>query len=126
MPRPPSDRASARWSVVAAASFAAALPILFHLRFFTGERILYSADTAQRQYPRYRILCDALQREGGLASWQTWLYGGSPFHANPENPTLYPPVVLLARFCTPIWTIHLTILAHLALAALGMFFLVRR
>jgi hypothetical protein len=126
MARTEIERSSDRRLLWGACAFVALLPILFHLPFISGQSIVYSADTAQLQYPRYKILCDALQHEGGLPLWQTWLYGGSPFHANPENPTLYPPVLLFAWFCTPIWTINLTILTHLSLAALGMFFLVRR
>lgn len=112
--------------VIASALFAALLPVALHAVYFTGDRILYGMDAAQLQYPRYRILCDALQSGQGIPLWQTLLYTGSPFHANPENPTLYPPVLLFARWCTPIWTMHLTILLHLALAGLGMFLLVRR
>ncbi|MEO6709006.1 MAG: hypothetical protein ABI054_07960 [Planctomycetota bacterium] len=126
MARTEVERTRDRKLLWGACFFVALLPILFHLPYFSGERILYSADTAQLQYPRYKILCDALQKEGQLPAWQTWLYAGSPFHANPENPTLYPPVLLFARFFTPIWTINLTILTHLSLAALGMFLLVRR
>lgn len=120
------DARASRTIVVASALFAALLPVALHAVYFTDERILYGMDTAQLQYPRYRILCDALQSGQGIPLWQTLLYTGSPFHANPENPTLYPPVLLLARWCTPIWTMHLTILLHLALAGLGMFLLVRR
>ncbi|HTF87332.1 MAG TPA: hypothetical protein VK843_02905 [Planctomycetota bacterium] len=126
MARTEDERARDRKLLWGACFFVALLPILFHLPYVSGERILYTADTAQLQYPRYKILCDALQKEGQLPLWQTWLYAGSPFHANPENPTLYPPVLLFARFFTPIWTINLTILTHLSLAALGMFLLVRR
>ncbi len=119
-------RTSERKLLWVAALFVTLLPLLFHLPYFSGDRILYTADTAQLQFPRYKILCDTLQHEGQLPLWQYWLYTGSPFHANPENPTLYPPVLLFASFCTPVWTINLTILTHLSLAALGMFFLVRR
>ena len=126
MARTEVERGSERRLLWAASVFVALLPILFHLPYISGQHILYSADTAQLQYPRYKILCDALQHEGGLPLWQTLLYAGSPFHANPENPTLYPPVLLFAWFFTPIWTINLTILTHLSLASLGMFFFVRR
>lgn len=120
------ERVRARKLAWIGAAFVAILPLLFHLPYFSGDRILYQADTAQLQYPRYKILCEALQNEGQLPLWQHWLYTGSPFHANPENPTLYPPVLLFARFFTPVWTINLTVLMHLSVAALGMFFLVRR
>lgn len=117
---------AARRTELALGTLAALMPILAHLWLFSGDAILYTADTAQLQYPRYRILCDSLQKDGALPLWQTWLYGGSPFHANPENPTLYPPILFFASFCSPIWTMNLTVLLHLSLSAIGMFALVRR
>jgi hypothetical protein len=126
MASPVPQSPAARRTRFACALFALVLPLLFHTPYWNGESILYSADAAQLQFPRYKILCDTLQQEGALAAWQTWLYTGSPFHANPENPTLYPPVVFFASFCTPGWTINLTILSHLSLAGLGAFVLVRR
>jgi hypothetical protein len=102
------------------------LPLLYHLPFFSTQSLLYSTDAAQLHFPRYQILCDSLQREHALPLWQTLLYGGSPFHANPENPTLYPPVLLLAAFLPPVLTINVTILLHLCLAAGGMYFLILR
>lgn len=101
------------------------LPLWAHASYLDGDAILYHGDAAQLQFPRYVTLCESLQR-GEFPLWQTLVYGGSPFHANPENPTLYPPTLLFAALTTPAWTINLTILAHLALAALGAFLLTRR
>jgi hypothetical protein len=111
------------WS---AAVFVTVLPVLMHLQFLSGESILYAGTTAQELFPRYKVLCDVLQREGRLPLWQDWLYGGSPFHANLENPTLYPPALIVARFASPVWTMNVLVLAHFGFAALGMFLLVRR
>ncbi len=104
---------------------AALLPLWFHRQFANGDAIVYYGDAAQLQFPRYVTLCEALQR-GEFPLWQTLVYGGSPFHANPENPTLYPPILLFAALVGPGATINLTALVHLALAALGMFVLARR
>jgi hypothetical protein len=104
---------------------AALAPLAFHHAYLDGQAILYWADSAQLQFPRYVTLCDSLQR-GDFPLWQTLVYGGSPFHANPENPTLYPPTLLLAWLTSPIWTINGTILLHLGFAALGMYVLVLR
>ncbi len=113
------------WISPALALFAALLPVWLHRAYFSGEAILYHGDAAQLQFPRYVTLCESLQR-GDFPLWQTLVYGGSPFHANPENPTLYPPTLLLAAFTSPVWTINLTVLIHLALAGLGMFLFVQR
>jgi hypothetical protein len=102
------------------------LPFLVYSAYLSGDRILYTYDYAQLQYPRFEILCDTLQSEGGLPLWQTALHAGSPFHANPETPTLYPPVLALARFLPAVWVMNLTILLHTALGALGMYLLVLR
>jgi hypothetical protein len=104
---------------------AALLPLWFHRQFANGDAIIYYGDAAQLQFPRYVTLCEALKR-GEFPLWQTLVYGGSPFHANPENPTLYPPSLLFAALAGPGATINLTALVHLALAALGMFALARR
>ena len=109
----------------ALALVAVVAPLAFHHAYFDGQAILYWADSAQLQFPRYVTLCDSLQR-GDFPLWQTLIYGGSPFHANPENPTLYPPTLLLAWLSTPVWTINGTILLHLGFAALGMYTLVVR
>jgi hypothetical protein len=111
---------------IALALVAFVLPLFFHRQYFSGDAIIYGADTAQLQLPRYEILCDTLQGEFRLPLWQNLLYGGSPFHANPENPTLYPPILALATFLPPLLTINLTILLHLGLCAVGMFVLVQR
>lgn len=121
-----TDVRSPRVVMWIAALFVALLPVWMHRPYLSGDRILYGGATAQEQYPRYKILCDALQEQGRLPLWQDWLYGGSPFHANPENPTLYPPALLLARFASPVWTMNLLVLLHFSFAALGMFLLVRR
>jgi len=102
------------------------LPLLFHTPFFSSEAIVYRADAAQLQYPRYRILCDALQVHHSFPLWQDLVYGGSPFHASPENPTLYPPALLFAVFAGPVLAINLVILTGLAAAALGMYLFVLR
>lgn len=124
MPAPSGTRASRLAGLVVLIPIL--LPFLVYADYLSGEALLYTYDHAQLQYPRFRILCDTLQAEGALPLWQTALYAGSPFHANPEIPTLYPPVLALAWFLSPIRVMNLTILLHTALGALGMYLLVRR
>src|SRR5690349_1531966 len=120
------DPTRSRRIVLLLAVLVTALPIFFHRQFLSGDALIYTFDATQLQYPRYRILCDALQNEHAFPLWQTLLYGGAPFHANPENPTLYPFTLLFGAFLTPIWTINLIIVLHLALAGLGMYLLILR
>jgi hypothetical protein len=112
--------------VAALAVVLAAVPLVAHHRYLSADALLYAYDHGQLQFPRYAILCDALQRHGEFPLWQTLLDAGSPFHANPEMPTLYPPVLAMASFLPPLLVMNLTILLHLALAAVGMHLLVVR
>src|SRR5678815_2937900 len=95
--------------VVLLALLVVVLTLAFHRQFFSGDALIYGFDSAQLHYPRYRILCDSLQQDHALPLWQNLLYGGAPFHASPENPTLYPLVLLFASLCSPVWTINLMI-----------------
>jgi hypothetical protein len=106
-----------------AALFVVLLPIVVHHRMVSEDVLFYALDHAQLQFPRFVILCDALQNHGEIPHWQHLLYGGSPFHANPEMPTLYPPALLAAAFLDPARAMNLFILAHMAIGALGAFVL---
>lgn len=120
MPAPRRDLA-----LLVAALFATLLPVLVHLPLALGNVVHYALDHAQLQFPRFVILCDALQQHGELPYWQHLLYGGAPFHANPEIPTLYPPALALAAFLPPARTMNVFIVSHMAFGALGMFLFVR-
>jgi hypothetical protein len=102
------------------------LPFILYFQYLSNDAIFYPADSAQSYYPRFKTICDALQNENGFPFWQTIAFAGCPFHSNPENPTLYPPVLLLAAFFPPILAMNLTILIHLPLGMLGMYLLVLR
>lgn len=97
------------------------LPFALYPQFVSGENVLYGWDSGQSHLARFRVMTQALQVEGQWPLWQTVSYGGGPFHANPENPTLYPPVLLLTCFLPPLLAMNLTILLHLGLAAVGMY-----
>jgi hypothetical protein len=117
---------SARGLVVALALVLAAVPLVAYHQFLSSDALLYSYDHAQLQLPRYVILCDALQRHGEFPLWQELLYAGAPFHANPEVPSFYPPVLALALFLPPLLVMNLVIVLHLMAAAVGMHLLVVR
>lgn len=99
------------------------LPVVLHHRMVFEDVLFYALDHAQLQFPRFVILCDALQNHGELPHWQHLLYGGAPFHANPEMPTLYPPALLAAALFEPARAMNLFIVAHMAIGALGAFLL---
>ncbi|MGQ0551794.1 MAG: hypothetical protein ACT4PU_01075 [Planctomycetota bacterium] len=120
------SRAGLGWVAVVLALVPALLPWLLGRQFLSDDALLYGYDSAQLQYPRFAILGSSLQEHGQLPLWQPLLNGGGPFHANPETPTLYAPVLILSAFLAPLLVINLTVLLHLSLAGLGMFLFVRR
>ncbi|HZL99497.1 MAG TPA: hypothetical protein VFD43_04515, partial [Planctomycetota bacterium] len=117
---------AARRSTTLVALLLAGLPWLLFRHYLSDDLFLYGYDAGQSHYARFKLIGAALRDEGGLALWQTGSYGGSPFHANLENPTLYPPVLLLAALCPPVLAVNLTVLLHLSLATVGLFALTLR
>ncbi|MEM7307821.1 MAG: hypothetical protein AAF682_14170 [Planctomycetota bacterium] len=118
-PSPPPRRSVA----VGLALLAFALPVALHLHLASGDALYFGLDAAHVNLPRFEILGRALRDERSFPLWQSWILGGTPFHANPENPTLYPPVVALAALCPPLLAANLTVLLHLGLGALGAYLL---
>ncbi len=112
-------------TLVVALAFLVA-PFAIYPQFVSDDAFLYGFDSGQSHLARFRILAHALQEEGRLPLWQVGSYGGGPFHANPENPTLYPPALLAAALFPPLLAMNLVVLAHFGVAATGMFLLVRR
>ena len=114
-----------RRSTALIALLLAALPWLLFAQYVSDDLFLYGYDAGQSHYARFKVIGQALRDEHGLALWQTGSYGGSPFHANLENPTLYPPIVLLAALFPPLLALNLTVLLHLSIGSVGMFLLTR-
>ena len=116
------------WTATAlvALGLLALLPFVLYRQFLSDEALIYGFDSAQSHLARFTILRDALVGEGRLPLWQVTSYGGGPFHGNIENPTLYPPALLAAWLWPPLLAMNVVILAHLALAAVGMALLVER
>lgn len=104
----------------------AALPWLLFSQYVSDDLFLYGYDAGQSHFARFKLIGEATRDEGGLALWQTGSYGGGPFHANLENPTLYPPILALAALFPPLLALNLTVLLHLSLATVGMFLLCLR
>ncbi len=102
------------------------LPLALYPQYLSNDAFLYEFDSGQSYYGRFKVMCDALQQEGCLPLWQRIAYGGGPFHANPENPTLYLPALALAAFMSPLAAINAIVLMHLSLAIAGMYCLVNR
>ena len=75
-----------RRSTALIALLLAALPWLLFAQYVSDDLFLYGYDAGQSHYARFKVIGQALRDEHGLALWQTGSYGGSPFHANLENP----------------------------------------
>lgn len=112
---------SARTLHLVVGAFVALLPLVVHHDLLRGDVVWYALDHAQLHVPRFAILCEALQGSGELPHWQHALYAGSPFHANPELPTLYPPALLVAWLFEPVRAVNLFIALHMVVGAAGAY-----
>jgi len=105
-------------------AFVALLPLVVHHDLLRGDVVWYALDHAQLHVPRFAILCEALQGAGEIPHWQHALYGGSPFHANPELPTYYPPALVLAWLFEPVRAVNLFVAVHMVVGGLGAYLFV--
>lgn len=95
----------------------------FYKHIFTSL-ILGRGDTLAYFYPYWHIR-DSFLSMGQLPLWSSDLFMGVPLLANSQLGTFYPPNWLTIPFDTPT-AIKISILGHIALAALGGAFLARR
>lgn len=102
------------------------LPFIVHYNFISNETLFYQTDHAQIQLPRFSLLSGALGGDHTFPLWQPLLQGGTPFHANPENPTFYLPAILLAFSFPALLGMNLFILSHMAFGAAGMYYFTKR
>lgn len=88
-----------------------------------GNRALYARDVARVYVPERAVLREIL-RNGELPLWNPHYGGGQPLAANPAYEAFYPPqwLVLLPDL---LLGIHLEIVLHILLAALGMYAFLR-
>jgi hypothetical protein len=106
---------------------ALAIVILVPLALFAdvlfGNRVLYFGDISAYHWPLERILREIVQR-GELPLWNPYVSAGQPLAANPAHRVFYPPtwLILLPSFRLGF---HLLVVTHLALAAAGMYALLR-
>lgn len=89
------------------------------------DGLVYEFDQTHIQFARFAIMHDAVAEHGAFPHWQHMLYAGAPFHANPESACLYPLTLPIAGWFEPIAAMNVFTVLHTALAALGMFLLVR-
>lgn len=88
------------------------------------DHILGRGDTYLYFYP-YWHLRDALLRAGQLPLWTQTLFMGAPLLADPQVGVLYPPNWLTVSLDTPN-ALRVSVLLHVAWAAVGAFWLARR
>ena len=86
--------------------------------------VAYERDTAVFYFPLMSWLGEQL-RQGSLPLWTPQFFGGYPIFADGEIGLAYPPVLLALLVLPPERALVFMRLAHLCLAAAGMFFLVR-
>lgn len=101
----------------------AALAPLLLWRLAVAGQILQGPDAFAYFYPLYEYSADRLL-EGQLPLWNPYLFLGAPFLANPQAGVFYPVHRLLASLPAPS-LVSATLVLHYALAAAGMYLLVR-
>ena len=105
-----------------ACALAAVVALFFSDILFFGFN-LYLRDFSRTSYPERKVLSSIL-RGGELPMWNPFATGGQPLAANPSYEAFYPPQWLL-MFGSYRAAIHLVVVLHFALAAAGMFLLMR-
>jgi hypothetical protein len=106
-----------------------ALAILFLLPFalfadvLVGPKALHRGDFSAYNVPMKKILREIVSA-GDFPWWNPYLSGGQPLAANAAHEVFYPLtwLILLPDF---IRAVHLLVVVHLAIAACGMFALLR-
>ncbi|MFC1800049.1 YfhO family protein [Candidatus Eisenbacteria bacterium] len=83
----------------------------------------FNADALLSYVPRGTELSNSIG-EGRLPLWNPYILGGTPFLADPQNRTLYPISLLLARL-DPLRAIGYDIVLHVILALIGMYLFLR-
>ena len=100
------------------------LSLAFFYKLAFSDMILARGDTYHYFYPYWDARNDAM-RAGELPLWTPNIFMGAPLLANPQLGTFYPPNWLTIPFAAPD-AIRISILMHVAWAAIGMFVLFRQ
>jgi hypothetical protein len=118
---PACERARSAWFWVAALLVIVSLSLADGL---LSNIVAYERDTAVFYFPLMSWVGEQL-RQGNLPLWSPQFFGGYPIFADGEIGLAYPPVLLALLVLPPDRALVVLRLAHLCLAAAGMFFLVR-
>jgi len=108
------------WCDVLAVGSLWGLVILFFWGIAGAGRVLAGGDVFTYFYPYWAEATRAFQA-GRLPLWNKYLFMGVPFLANSQAGTLYPPNWLLWSMLPAQVSVHVTIVAHLCLAALNAY-----
>ncbi|HYR29527.1 MAG TPA: hypothetical protein VEU30_13735, partial [Thermoanaerobaculia bacterium] len=96
--------------------------VLFADVLFLG-RGFYKGDLFVYHFPMKKVVRDLVFAEG-LPHWNPAYHAGQPLAANPAYELFYPPQWLVLLPSYP-WAFQLHIVVHFALAAIGMYLLLR-
>jgi len=118
------SRAFGWWDVVAICSLWA-LVVFFFWGITGAGRVLAGGDVFTYFYPYWAEATRAFQ-SGRIPLWNKYIFMGAPFLANSQSGTLYPLNWLVWRVLPAHTSIHVSIGAHLCLAALNAYLWGRR
>ena len=77
------------------------LPVLWYATPLFSDANYYIGDLTAQYRPWWTFAHESLL-EGRLPLWNPYVFGGTPYHVNPENALFYPlklPLVFLSFFC---------------------------
>jgi len=80
-------------------------------------------DMVKYSHPFVKVMRDAYLG-GELPLWSPWTWSGFPFQATPDKPVFYPFLVMFLLMPTTYGALNASIIFHVALAGLGMYWLV--
>ncbi len=87
---------------------------------WSPDAILAGGDMATMFAPWLNFVFDVLRQYHALPLWNPYLFGGTPFYANPQ-PMLFYPFTYLGLAMPLVRAVALTLVIHVWLAGLGMY-----
>ncbi len=108
--------------ILAAVGLAVAALLFFWEPLFTwpADSVLAGGDIAAMFAPWQTFIFDSLRQYGELPLWNPYLFGGTPFAANPQ-PLMFYPFTYLGMLMPLVRAMALTLAIHAWLGGMGMY-----
>ena len=101
-----------------------ALPLILFWPVTLGQQIWAGGDFSTMHYPLF-VLSSQQWQQGHVPLWNPYMFGGTPLLASQQASVFYPLNILLWLTLPPALAMGYTVLIHLSLTGLSVFFLLR-